>query len=87
MVARRGREPSEEGLTVGMAWTHVLIAKGKRVLHGLLRVLIVRLALRLFCKRQEKVDHDQCLDQDVALESKVAQLRFISQSFLARYRE
>jgi hypothetical protein len=81
MVARRGRSSSEEGLTVGMAWTHILITKGKGVLHGLLRIHIVRLAFGLFCKRQEEVDHDECLDQDVALESEIAQLRVVSQSF------
>jgi hypothetical protein len=69
---------------VGMALTHVLIAKGKGILHGLLGVLIVWLTLGLFCKRQEEVDHDQCLDQDVALESKVAQLRVVSHSSSVR---
>jgi hypothetical protein len=85
MVARRGRSSSEEGSTVGMAWTHILIAKGEGILHGLLRIRIVWLAFGLFCKRQEEVDHDECLDQDVALESEVAQLRVVSQGFSTKY--
>jgi hypothetical protein len=60
--------------------TYILFAKSEIVLHRFLRILVKKLAFRLFCKSQEKVDEYQCLDKDVALESEITQLDVVSHS-------
>jgi hypothetical protein len=64
----------------GEELAYIFFAKCEVVLHRLLCILIVRLALGRSCQRQEEVDQDQCLDQDVALEGDIAKLRTISDS-------
>lgn len=58
--------------------TYLLRPKREIILHRLLGILIEWLALGLLCQGQEKVNQNQCLDQDVPLEGEVAQLAIIS---------
>lgn len=58
--------------------TYLLRPKREIVLHRLLGILIEWLALGLLRQGQEKVNQNQCLDQDVPLEGEVAQLAIIS---------
>lgn len=55
-----------------MADTYVLLTHCEVVLHGFLRILIQWLFLCLLSQREEEVDEDQGLDQDVALKCEVA---------------
>lgn len=84
----RGKHGSEVGRrndrTDG-GGTYVFCAEGEGVLHRLLCILIDRLALRLLCKTQKEVEKYQCLDQDMPLESEIAQLGTISHSASTKF--
>ena len=65
---------------VGVAWTHIFLAKREAVLHRFLCLLIVRSFLRLVRESKQEIDQDQCLHKDVPLEGEIAQLGVISHS-------